>query len=162
MSFAIWQVGLVIWVNTALIGTANSAFSHEFGCSIHPHLWQIMLVNWLMCHPLHRVLNHVAHPYDLCSIWDTARPWYDPESFFFLMCIIGTIFAVLPLEPTHTCSFPEREVTIISLFFILLNRTWEFLWKKSNRKTNTKYFLLYYISTTRLVLHIRTFLPCIS
>lgn len=33
---AIWQVGLVIRASTALIGIANSAFSHEFGCSAHP------------------------------------------------------------------------------------------------------------------------------
>lgn len=45
-----------------------------------PHLWQIMLLKWLMCHPLHGVLNHVAHPHDLCSMWDTARPRSDPDS----------------------------------------------------------------------------------
>lgn len=83
--------------HTALIGIANSAFSHEFGCSIHPHLWQIMLLNWLMCHPLHRVLNHVAHPHDLCSIWDIARPGSDPESLF-LACIIGKTSTTRPVH----------------------------------------------------------------
>lgn len=86
-SLAISQVGLVMWVNTALIGIANSAFSHEFGCGIHPHLWQIMLLYWLMCHPLYRVSNHVAHLHDLCSIWDTDIPRCTPESLF-LACII--------------------------------------------------------------------------
>lgn len=86
ISLANWQLGLVRSVNTGLIGITNSAFSHEFGCSIHLHSWQIMLPNWLMCHALHRVLNHVAHSHrhvrrSQSHIW----PWI----FFSLACIIA-------------------------------------------------------------------------
>lgn len=53
MCLAIWSVGLIIWGNTALIGIANNTFNHELGCGIHPHFWQIMLLSWWMCRPLH-------------------------------------------------------------------------------------------------------------
>lgn len=75
MSLAIWQVGLVIRENIELIGISNGAFSCELGSYMLFHLWQIMLLNWLMCHRLHTVLNDVAHTHDL---WKAAIPQYDP------------------------------------------------------------------------------------
>lgn len=73
-NFAVWPW---LYENTALIGIVNDIFSCVSGSNMHPHLWQIMLQNWLMCHSLHMVLNDVAHPSDL---WITASPQSDPES----------------------------------------------------------------------------------
>lgn len=112
---SVWQVGLVGEVNTALIGITNSALSHEFGCSIHLHLWQIMLLKWLVCHALRMVLNDVAHPHNLCTIWDINRAGSDPESVG-LASIIAKTSATLPVHPLDfqwtlycTCSIPEIE-----------------------------------------------------
>lgn len=67
------------------------------GCGIYPHFWQIMLLNWLLCQPLHRVSNCVDHPHGLCSVWDPARRQCNAE-YLSLACAIGKASTTLSVN----------------------------------------------------------------
>lgn len=85
----------------------NNTFSHELGGGIYPSSWQIIeLIN----KPSPPLLNCVGHPYDLCSVWDTARPQCNPE-YLLLAWIIGKASTTFQVN-SHTFGLPNYVSSI--------------------------------------------------